>query len=168
MIITVTSAYSGEGKSTVLKQRAEANKDKKVIVMDLDVYNPVLGERFNVKADGIIEYLNGKELNIVSVNGIKFIPCSKSKKTLNDVLNDSKFTDLLKTLSNEYDEVYIDAPPVCATPDVKTLFNLCDGVIVVNGGVWNVYTEMRMKKELKDVNVIETVNNKIPNKFIRR
>ncbi len=168
MIITVTSAYSGEGKSTIIKQKAEANKDKKVIVIDLDVYKPVLADRFNVKADGIIEYLNGKELNIVSVNGIKFIPCSKSDKTLNDILNDSKFTDLLKTLTNEYDEVYIDAPPICISKDVKTLFDLCDGVIVVNGGRWNVYTEMRTKRELKGVNVIETVNNKIPNKFTRR
>ena len=167
MIITVTSARPGEGKSTIIKQRAEES-NKKVIIIDLDVYQPVLADRFNVKEEGIIEYLDGKELNIVSINNIDFIPCTKSKKTLKEVLENSKFTELLINLAEKYDEVYIDAPPICTTPDVKKLFNLCDGVIMVKANEWSIYTEKRIRKFFEGINIIETVYNKIPYKSIRR
>lgn len=163
MIVTVTSLNAGEGKSTIIKNKAEEHKIENVVVVDLDVYRPVLAERYCVKAEnGIIEYLEGGDLNMIDIDGIKLIPCLKSGKTLKEVIENNRFAELLESLSNNYGAVYIDAPPISVTTDVKDLFDMCDGVVLVKGQRWNIYTEMHMKKFFDRVNIIETVNNEMP------
>ena len=139
-IIMVTSAEQGDGKSTTCINLAEAYSDSnsKVLVIDADLRRPKLAEYADTdkKRIGLSDYLGGLcELDdiIARPEGLSFdcifsgtVPPNPSELLMLDEIE-----GLFKTLSERYDYIFIDTPPVVIVAETIYLTQFVSGVIVV-------------------------------------
>lgn len=157
-VIMVTSTVMGELKTTVLSNLAYAAKNNgaKSIILDLDIRKPRVHKVFGVKREnGVVDYLEGQvELETVikhTESGVDVISAGKSTDNPVVVLESHKLNELIQTLKETYDYVFIDTPPVMACCDAETVAKIADGV------VYNVAINMAKKKDIKDS--IETITS---------
>lgn len=138
-VICVTSACPAEGKTTVAVNYAKAcaNTGAKVVVIDCDLRRPMLLETLGVgHSSGLSEYLSGSTTfeNIVKrdvVNNMDVIGCGKIVPNPIVVFNSKAFRSMLEKLSNEYDLVVLDTPPLDVVSDALTILPNTDGALVV-------------------------------------
>ncbi len=141
--ILVTSPGAGEGKTTICLNIASALSETlgKGIIIDADMRRPKLHHSFNVdnKAglstclsgntafedmhNGLIKPTSLKELSILTSGPV---PPNPSK-----LLHSTRMKDLLDALSEIYNFVIIDAPPIMGMPDSILLSSFVDGTILV-------------------------------------
>lgn len=138
-VICVTSACPAEGKTTVAINYAKAcaTMGAKVVVIDCDLRRPMLLETLGVgHLSGLSEYLSGSATfeNIVKkdvVNNMDVIGCGKIVPNPIVVFNSKAFKALIDKLSNEYDLVILDTPPLDVVSDALTILPNTDGALVV-------------------------------------
>ena len=120
-ILTITSMKGGVGKTTVTLMLANiyAKYGKKVLVIDLDLYNGNLAFAYNIKIKNTIYNLCDDMINNRLVNGINddyvykikdnlyFIPACKDPRQANKVDN-RVLGNILNSLSYLYDVILID------------------------------------------------------------
>lgn len=140
-VIMSTSSIPGEGKTTVSVGLAFnlAKMDKKVLLIEGDLRRNTLREYFNLgDVGGLSEILDGsKTVSEVIVRdeptGIDILSGSrKGAKVFNnpaDILSSEGFKKLLQDLSNAYEHIIIDTPPVLIVPDARVIGQLVDIVI---------------------------------------
>ena len=140
--ILVTSSIPNEGKSFVSlhlwKMLAEAGF--KTVFLDLDLRNSRVNERHELKAEGELKgidyYLSGNAeyeeviYNTNIPNG-DMIPIANILENPSTLLEDPRFAELLKRLSNDYRYVIIDSPPLVNVTDGALVAALCDGAVMV-------------------------------------
>ena len=138
-VVQFTSTLASEGKSTFVSNLAYllGQKDKKVVLIDLDLRKPKMQRVFNVpNKDGLTDYLSGKisyENLIQHSNdfGFDFIVAGEKTTAVVNVLESAKMKDLLGKLREEYDYVLLDTPPVIAVSDALYVAKHADGVIFI-------------------------------------
>lgn len=138
-IVCVTSSVSDEGKTTIASNLAMtfAGAGKKVLLIDCDLRKHNVSRVFRIKAEhGLADYLSG-QAELAQVIFQNFIPnldilCS-SKSAPNPVIlfNSQSFDQLLSTVSQAYDYIIIDTPPLGVVSDAMTLSAKSDGVLIV-------------------------------------
>lgn len=138
--ILVTSTISGEGKSFIAANLGLtlALTNKKVVLLEFDLINPGLSEKFNVhESKGLSNYINGemapeeiikrseanKNLFIISAGEI---PPNPSEMILSP-----KVQDLLDYLDGMFDYIIIDTAPVGPMTDAYILSSYCDSTLYV-------------------------------------
>lgn len=120
MVITVTSTRKGEGKSFIAAQLARtlAAQDKKVVVIDLNTYNPRLDQWFDIRNDeGIAEvYTQHKSLQdvirISSIPHLDIITSGMDGQPIGHLIATQRTKEILDELRRYYDAIIIDAPDV--------------------------------------------------------
>lgn len=139
----ITSCRPNEGKSFIVMNLARtiAITGKRTLVIDADLRKSVLAGRYRInslsgKIWGLAHYLTGQctmeqiayETNIPRMHMIL-----AGHEVLNSfaLLDSSHFPDLLKNLSNQYDVVLIDTPPVGTIIDAAIIARHCDGTALV-------------------------------------
>lgn len=139
-IVLLTSPEQGDGKSTTCINLAEAYADSnaKVLIIDADLRRPKLAEYagVNKKIVGLSDYLGGLcqlEDIITKPEGMNFdcifsgsIPPNPSELLMIDDVE-----NMLKLLSERYDYIFIDTPPVGLVAETIYLTQFVSGVIVV-------------------------------------
>lgn len=139
-VIIITSAEQGDGKSTTCINLAEAYADSnaKVLVIDADLRRPKLAQYADEdkKQLGLSDYLGGfckLEDVIVRPKGFSFdcifsgtVPPNPSELLMID-----EAESMLKTLSEKYDYIFIDTPPVGVVAETIYLTQFVSGVIMV-------------------------------------
>lgn len=142
--IAVTSAISGEGKTylaTNLAITLAKNSDnKKVLLVDLDMRKPriarVLSKNFKElkRNSGASEYLAGidENPNIVSLDipNLDFLFSGKENSNALGLVNSKRMVELLDKISQEYDYVIFDTPPVSLVSDALVLADKINGYII--------------------------------------
>lgn len=137
--ILVTSAAPSEGKTTVAVSIAVslAQGGQRVCIIDCDLRRPRLHRIFDRAGDiGLMNVILG-EATIADVAkptvvpNLYCIPCGPIPPNSADVVASEKFKRLLDDLSEHFDRVVLDSPPVVAVTDSAILSTLCDGVIMV-------------------------------------
>ena len=133
-IISITSSVSGEGKTTITANLAEAlargNKD--VIMLDLDMRKPSLHKEFNVENNiGMSEYLTmqyslREVIKETDVFGLNIITAGAMPPNPSELILTTAFTKLLDTLKRQYDYIIIDTPPVGLVTDATIIMNYSD------------------------------------------
>jgi tyrosine-protein kinase Etk/Wzc len=159
-ILLVTSTFPGEGKSTVATNLALtlSQTGARVLIIDGDLRRPSLHEKFGfAKAPGLTEVLAGdvdleRVLWPAPMAGLFCLPSGTNPPNPAELLGSEKMEQLLTSLSERYDHIVIDAPPVLAVTDAPLLTGICDLVLVVlEAGRVPVKAALRMQEMLASV-----------------
>jgi len=124
-IIAISGPSPGVGKSFISVNLASvlAHSGKKVLIIDADMRKGYLQTQFGLKwDDGLSDYLSGR-LNLeqvtkpTKVEGLNVITRGQIPPNPSELLMHSNFSKLVEEVSNAYDIVIIDTPPILAVTD---------------------------------------------------
>ncbi len=139
-VTLVTSALSGEGKSTVasLVARSAAYKlNTSTLLVDFDIRRPTLHRIFQVKKDRGIVDIMGLNLTIknclkqTSIPNLALLTSGVCDQNPNSLMKTDKVKVFLKTVSLYFENIIIDSPPVIPVSDPLIIGKLVDNVILV-------------------------------------
>ncbi len=159
--ILFTSSQPGEGKTTTSINMAIslAQLGARVIIIDADLRRPKVHQRLDVEnllglstwlsrdvnLDDLIEYIPDLNLSFIASGAIPPNPA--------ELISSSRMKELLITLSNQFDHVIIDSPPLMNVSDSVILSTMVDGVVlVVQSGKTKRTIVSRARQELRKVN----------------
>ncbi|RYG01387.1 MAG: polysaccharide biosynthesis tyrosine autokinase, partial [Chitinophagaceae bacterium] len=138
--ILVTSSLPKEGKSFVSLNLSMslALTDKRVILLELDLSNPSLSNKLNVKHEkGASNFLQG-ELEPEDIikrtaahKNLFFIPAGTLPENPSELLLTDKLKELLNYLEDVFDVIVIDSAPASLLSDAYILSPLCDTTLYV-------------------------------------
>ena len=141
-VIMVTSMNPGSGKTfiTANLSTAYALKGKRVLVMDLDLRKASLSQYVGNPQIGLSNYLSG-QINdwhkiIIPLGQVDCLPSGVIPPNPAELLSTSRFRDLIETVRQEYDLIFIDCPPVEIVADAEIINPVVDlTLFVVRAGL---------------------------------
>jgi len=137
-VILVTSAESGEGKSTLATQLAMslARNGRSTVLVDFDLRHPALAAVFGVsETPGISEVLRGETdlqsvLRDTSVVGMSVITAGQCDRRAITALANGAGGAVFKELREEFDFVVVDSSPVLPVADTRFISQHVDRVLL--------------------------------------
>jgi capsular exopolysaccharide synthesis family protein len=137
----VTSAMAKEGKTVVASNLAVslAKAGRRVLLIDGDMRRPRLHRLHNVmRAPGLSNVLTGsvrvaEALRKSRVDGLFVLPAGIPVSNPADLLETHLLKDLLAQLSDDFDLILIDSPPVMAVADASVIANAASAALFVVG-----------------------------------
>jgi tyrosine-protein kinase Etk/Wzc len=136
----ITSCAPSDGKSFVALNLAMVNAQlgTRVLLIDADMRRGKLGRNFGItrRDNGLAQVLVG-ECDIAAAvhhdteTGLDFLGTGGLPPNPAELLETSAFSDLLSVLSERYDLVIVDAPPVLAVSDAAIIGQKTDIVLMV-------------------------------------
>jgi capsular exopolysaccharide synthesis family protein len=164
-VILVTSSVAGEGKSftSINMAMSFALMKKKVILIGLDIRNPMLGEYMHIAKDkGITLYLSDISQNIQDIvipSGfhpfLNVIPAGPIPPNPAELLMSPRLDELIAKLKLEYDYIIVDSAPVGIVSDTYLLNRFVDNCIYVTR---QDYTPREACALINDVNKNKQIN----------
>ena len=141
-VFMVTSINPGSGKTFVTINLASsfALKDKKVIVLDLDIRKGSVGRYLNVgtKTRGVANYLSGQEtdwkkmiVNSADCPRLDILPCGTIPPNPAELLSNGRLEELIADLREQYDYIFLDSAPVDIVADTAIIADQADMTIFV-------------------------------------
>jgi capsular exopolysaccharide synthesis family protein len=139
--LVVTSPTVGEGKSTTVANLATAiaQSGRRVVVVDSDLRNPAQHKIYSKSNEaGLVDVLQG-ELPVDDViqetdfSGLHLIPSGKTPADPLELLASHEMSNIIDTLSKEFDVVLLDSPDLETVTDAAVLGSITDGVLLVVG-----------------------------------
>jgi capsular exopolysaccharide synthesis family protein len=138
--ILVTSPAAADGKTTLVSNLgiALAQAGQKTLILDADFRKPMQHKIFEVNHEeiGLSSVLAGattleEAIQPTKVKGLELLTCGPDVPNPSEILNSESFAKLLKDLSNTYDRVIIDSPPVMPVTDSQILAAVSDITLLV-------------------------------------
>lgn len=137
--LLVASAAPSEGKTTVAVSIAisMAQGGQRVCIVDCDLRRPRLHRIFDRAGDvGVMNYILGEcTIDEVAkptvVPNLYCVPCGPIPPNSADVIASEKFRHFLEELSERFDRVILDSPPLIAVTDSAIISQFVDGVVFV-------------------------------------
>lgn len=158
-VITLTSAQSGEGKSTTSVNLAIsfARAGFRTLLIDADTRNSVMSGTFksNERYDGLTSYLSGNaELSDVicdtTVDNLMIIPAGQVPPNPTSLIQNDNFKSMIETVRGLYDYVIIDTPPLGLVIDAAILAHHSDAsLLVTKAGADKRRTITKLKEQLE-------------------
>ena len=142
--LLITSTSPDEGKSTTAQALARnfAQLGKRVLLIEADLRNPSLGRTLGLRGTdiGLSNVLAGgctlKDAIVRSDElGLDVLLAGPLPPNPAELLSGSKLVSMLTVVSELYDQVILDGPPVIGLADAPILANAADGtLLVINSG----------------------------------
>jgi tyrosine-protein kinase Etk/Wzc len=137
--VMVTSANPSEGKSTTVANLAIAfaQVEKRVLLVDADMYKPVLHDFFKIRrTPGLSDYILGKATydEVVQKNvldNLDIISSGTMPPNSVEIPGSQNMKLLFKLALQTYSIVLFDSPPVLAATDASVLATEVDGTLLV-------------------------------------
>jgi polysaccharide biosynthesis transport protein len=156
-VLTVTSATSGEGKSTTALSLAIqfAQTGRQVLLIDADLREPSLHHALNLDNHfGLTNLLAGDQERTVNIAhpthipNLFVIPAGPLPPNPAELLSGAKMLGLLVLAAEKFDQVLLDSPPIMGLADALILGNLCDGALltVAMGGATRGQVQVACKR----------------------
>ena len=158
--ILVTSGQPGEGKTTTAVNTAIslAQLGSSVLIIDCDMRRPSVHNVLRVDpVVGLSTYLTrGCELEDViqelPIANLSVLTAGRIPPNPAEMISSPRMKEMLQILSERYDHIVIDSPPLLKVTDPVILSTLVDGVIlVVHGGKSTREVIRRTRHELSSV-----------------
>lgn len=145
-IILISGESPGVGKTFITANLSEvlAQLDQKVLIIDADMRLGGLHKMFNIEQNfGLADYLSQKDnesttsqsiaeyVHATGMDNIDFMPRGQHPKQPTTLLASKKFKDLMSQLSERYDYIVIDSPPILAASDAIILSQYADKLLMV-------------------------------------
>lgn len=141
--LLITSAAAGDGKTVTSVNLAMAMAQRKgpVLLVDADLRKTAISRIFNCDTQkGLTSVLAG--VNRVdevlhqydAVPNLWILPAGPASPSPADLLSSDSMIELLQKLSERFEHVIIDTPPVMAVTDATILSPMVDGVVLVAQG----------------------------------
>ncbi|MCJ7654062.1 MAG: polysaccharide biosynthesis tyrosine autokinase, partial [Dehalococcoidia bacterium] len=128
--VLVTSPAPVDGKTTLVSNLAisMAQAGQKTLILDADFRKPMQHVVFetNHQDKGLSSLLAGvttleESIQATKIEGLELLPCGPNVPNPSELLNSETFARTLEQLSDRYDRVIIDAPPVIPVTDAQIL-----------------------------------------------
>jgi capsular exopolysaccharide synthesis family protein len=168
-LLLFTSARMKDGKTTTISNLAItlAQAGDKVLLVDCDLRKPRIHKIFGLDNEfGITNVIVGnqplkqvikkfeplKYLSVITAGVIPPMPA--------EILASDRMGEVLKRLSEHFDYVLIDTPPVLSVTDAPVLSRFVDGVIIVSALGKSTHDEVKATKkslERVDANILGIV-----------
>ncbi len=137
--ILITSSTGEEGKTITAANLAVtmAQTGSKVVMLDCDMRKPRLHHLFGLDRDkGVSNVLVG-DMNLfdvvvkTEVPNLNAIACGPIPPNPSELLGSNAMVGMLGELSETYDRIIIDSPPLVAVTDAIVLSGVVDGTVLV-------------------------------------
>jgi capsular exopolysaccharide synthesis family protein len=137
--LSVASTSQAEGKSTTSISLAAmlARTGKKVILLDLDLRRPALAKRLGVNGRvGVSNYLSGDDnwqamLQDSKFPNLSFMAAGPIPPSAPELLSSDRLNRLVSALTEQFDHVILDGPPMLALADAQIIAKAVEGVVFV-------------------------------------
>jgi polysaccharide biosynthesis transport protein len=137
--LVITSASPSEGKTTTASNLAVAfaQQGMRVLLLDCDLRRARLHRMFAVPrepglTDLVLGYAEEDQVaRATEVTGLYVIPSGKLPPNPAELLGGEQMRRTLESLTEGYDLIIIDTPPLLAAADAAILSTLANGVILV-------------------------------------
>ena len=158
--VLVTSGQASEGKTTTVVNMAISLSQlgASVLIIDCDLRKPATHKLLNVEhQNGLSTYLSreteiGGLIRKLPLGNLSLLPCGPIPPNPAELLSSNKMKAMLAILSERYDHILIDSPPLLSVADSVILSTMVDGVIlVVHGGKSTRIAVRRARQELTAV-----------------
>lgn len=139
-VIMLTSFNPNSGKTFISSNISIAltYKDKKVLVIDMDMRKRSLSALVGKRSAGLSNYLGGYVDDyhsiikpVTDVPNLHVLPAGKIPPNPTELLYDTKLDELLKQVRKEYDYIFVDCPPLEIVADATIASRLADMTIFV-------------------------------------
>ena len=138
--VLITSTTPEEGKSFSAANLAftlASSSQERTLLIGGDLRRPTLSKVFGVTMNsGICEYLRG-DCTLTSCirrlenTGLWLLPAGSAHGDPLEAIQSERFTPLLEQLTEWFDWIIIDSPPVLPLADTTILARLADGILLV-------------------------------------
>lgn len=139
--IMVTSGGAGEGKTTTVVNLgiAAALMDAKVLLVDSDLRRPKIHKLLKYAnrvglSDVLLKDVDPTEVivqPVADVPNLSILPSGKLPKNVIGLLSSQKMRNVVEKLSQNYDIVLYDSPPVIGVSDASLLASVVNRVLLV-------------------------------------
>ena len=137
--ICFTSGSMGEGKSLTMFNLAYvcSQLGDRVLVIDSDLHRPRQHRMMGVSnkvglAQVLIEESSFSDMVVRDVfPGLDFLPSGKMDSGVHGLLDTQRVRGLINEVRDQYDIVFLDAPPVIGVSDASVLAREVDGVMLL-------------------------------------
>ncbi len=139
-VICITSCEQNEGKSTISLELARhlCEINNRVLLIDADLRKSVMLSK-NTNESGLVglsQYLaNHVELDETihktQLDTLDVIFAGHYPPNPTELLDNERFSNLIKTVRDQYDYVIIDTPPLGLVIDAAVVCKVCDAAIMV-------------------------------------
>ncbi|WP_415976088.1 polysaccharide biosynthesis tyrosine autokinase [Rhodococcus sp. 077-4] len=138
-VITITSAATGEGRTTTAIDLAAvlAEAGHEVLLVGGDLRSATLGSRLGIEQNsGLSTVLSGEHSVQDAIqkdvfDGVSVLPSGPVPPNPSELLGSDRAQDLLETLRGDYRYVVVDTPPLLEVTDGAILTALADGTVVL-------------------------------------
>lgn len=163
--IAFTSSVAGEGKTTTSCNIAAAfskHINCKTLLIDCDLRKPTVAKFFNISnTPGLTNYLGGmcsleEIIQTVPNTNLSVICSGIVPPNPSELLSSIEFNNLIDKLSEQYDYIIFDTPPVNIVIDAVPVISKVDGVVIVTYEEHSNYVELD-----KAIETLERCNVKI-------
>lgn len=144
-VINIVSTVPSEGKTETVCDLAVsfALLDKKVLIIDCDLRKPKIHKKFGlarkngvtdiILSKGIINAKEAIQTFVDSENNLSIDILSAGSRISNpsELINGNRFANLINSLKDDYDLIFIDCPPISSLTDGVLVSKLADGTVYV-------------------------------------
>lgn len=158
--ILITSSQPGEGKTTTAVNTAISLSQlgASVLLIDADLRRPAIHKAFKIPhTRGISNYLSSHtpldDLIVkLPIPNLSVLPCGPIPPNPAELISSDRMKELLRALSQRFDHILIDSPPLISVTDPVILSTMVDGsILVVQAGKSTRELVRRARRELSGV-----------------
>jgi capsular exopolysaccharide synthesis family protein len=138
--VAMTSAVAREGKTVAAVNFALVNAmsvGRRVLLVDCDLRSPKVHTSLGLQpeaglAEVLLDQVNLADA-VMKVEGVNLevLPVRGQPPNPSELLGSERMKTLIEEMSQTYDRVILDTPPVLALPDAKSLSDCVDAVLLV-------------------------------------